>query len=47
LPSIQKLVQQQTSHTKLVIIPKCGHVVNVENAVVFNNAALSFINNLT
>jgi pimeloyl-ACP methyl ester carboxylesterase len=46
LPSIQKLAENQTSYTKLVIIPKCGHVVNVENAAVFNNEALTFIKNL-
>jgi pimeloyl-ACP methyl ester carboxylesterase len=47
LPTIKKLIQSQHSTSNLIIIPNCGHVVNVENAVVFNKEALRFIKNLT
>ena len=46
LPSIKQLVQEHSNSSKLYVIPNCGHVVNVENAVVFNREVLSFIANL-
>lgn len=46
LPSIQKVVKKHSDSTKLVVISKCGHVVNVENAVTFNREALQFITGL-
>lgn len=47
LPSVKKIVAAHSNFSKLVEIPKSGHVVNVENAVVFNREALQFITNLT
>jgi len=45
LPSISKLVKDHVS-AQLFVIPACGHVVNVEQPVVFNNAAIGFIQRL-
>ncbi len=42
LPSISKLVQHQTNAT-LVVVPNCGHVVNVEQPSFFNNTVLTFL----
>jgi pimeloyl-ACP methyl ester carboxylesterase len=47
LPSVKKIVADHFNFSKLVEIPKSGHVVNVENAVVFNREALQFISDLT
>ena len=45
LPSISKLVENHTS-SKLYIIPECGHVVNVDQPLTFNNEVLGFIDSL-
>jgi len=45
LPSISKLVENHTS-SKLYIIPKCGHVVNIEQPMTFNDQVLGFIHSL-
>lgn len=45
LPSISKLVENHTSST-LYIIPECGHVVNVDKPIIFNNQVLNFIQSL-
>ncbi len=45
LPSI-KSVAQKHINSSLVIIEKCGHVVNVEQAAVFNTKTISYINSL-
>jgi len=42
LPIIKKIVAIHKK-TKLHIIPKCGHVVNVERHDVFNESAIEFI----
>tara|TARA_B110000977_G_C11053565_1_gene483214 strand:+ start:71 stop:856 length:786 start_codon:yes stop_codon:yes gene_type:complete len=42
LPSIKKLVKDHLS-SKLIVIPNCGHVVNIEQPVTFNEKVLSFI----
>lgn len=42
LPSIRKLVANHSFST-LVIIPNCGHVVNVEQPVFFNQMVLKFL----
>lgn len=47
LPSIKKIVLDHATFSQLVEIPKSGHVVNVENALVFNRETLRFISNLT
>ena len=45
LPSVRKVVENHYRSSKLFVIEKCGHVVNVELPIVFNGAVLSFINN--
>jgi len=42
LPSITKLVENHRS-AKLVVVPACGHVVNVEKPEDFNRIALDFL----
>jgi pimeloyl-ACP methyl ester carboxylesterase len=42
LPSITKLVENHTSST-LIVVPNCGHVVNVEQAEIFNGSVIDFI----
>lgn len=46
LPSIKEIVNKHTIASMLVEIPNCGHVVNVDNAVIFNRETLLFIENL-
>ena len=46
LPSIKEIVNKHTIVSMLVEIPNCGHVVNVDNAVIFNRETLLFIENL-
>ena len=45
LPSIKKLVKNHSS-ALLKIIPKCGHVVNVEKPNMFNKVSINFLTNL-
>ncbi len=42
LPSISKLVASHLS-SRLVIVPNCGHVVNVEQPEYFNRSVIEFI----
>ena len=42
LPSISKLVANHLS-SRLVIVPNCGHVVNVEQPEYFNRSVIEFI----
>lgn len=42
LPSIKKIVQNHIS-SKLIVIPNCGHVVNIEQPLEFNKKVLHFI----
>jgi pimeloyl-ACP methyl ester carboxylesterase len=42
LPSISKLVENHSSST-LVVVPNCGHVVNVEQPEFFNDSVIQFI----
>jgi pimeloyl-ACP methyl ester carboxylesterase len=43
LPSVKKVVSNHTKNVQLFIVKNSGHVVNVEQASVFNNKVLSFI----
>lgn len=45
LPSVRKVVESHYKSSKLFVIEKCGHVVNVEQPNAFNQVVLSFINN--
>ena len=42
LPSIKKITQQQ-QNAILHVIENCGHVVNVEQPILFNNQSISFL----
>jgi len=42
LPSIQKIVKEHI-HSTLHIVEDCGHVVNVEQPLVFNQISLAFL----
>ncbi|MEI7510010.1 MAG: alpha/beta hydrolase [Flavobacterium sp.] len=43
LPSVRKVVESHYKSSKLFIIEKCGHVVNVEQYEIFNKQVISFI----
>jgi len=43
LPSVRKVVENHYKSSKLFVIENCGHVVNVEQPIAFNDAVLSFI----
>ncbi len=45
LPSVQQLASTQSLAT-LAVVPQCGHVVNVEQPQVFNNATLKYLQEL-
>ena len=45
LPSIKNIVQKHVNST-LEVIEKCGHVVNVEQAQIFNTKSISYIKSL-
>jgi pimeloyl-ACP methyl ester carboxylesterase len=45
LTPVRKLVSRH-SFSKLIVLPECGHVVNVERSELFNKGMLSFIHNL-
>ena len=42
LPSVSKIVQDHSS-ARLHVIPACGHVVNVDKPLVFNEVAMRFL----
>jgi pimeloyl-ACP methyl ester carboxylesterase len=44
LPSVRLVVKNHNKSSKLFVIEQCGHVVNVEQPMVFNKQVLSFIN---
>lgn len=44
LPSVKKVVSEHYQSSQLVVIPACGHVVNVEKPDVFNNVVLNYLN---
>lgn len=43
LPSVKTLVKSHSASSQLVIVPECGHVVNVEQPHYFNEAAIRFL----
>ena len=43
LPSIQKIVEQQSQFSTLFVVDGCGHVVNVEQPEIFNQETIQFI----
>jgi pimeloyl-ACP methyl ester carboxylesterase len=44
LPSVRKVVENHYRSSKLFVIEHCGHVVNVEQPLVFNTTVINFIN---
>ncbi|MGJ8661661.1 MAG: alpha/beta fold hydrolase [Bacteroidota bacterium] len=46
LPSISKLVKNHMS-TQLIVIPACGHVVNIEKPEIFNTIVIKYLNDLS
>lgn len=46
LPYIKKFVRRNPDHSRLVVIPDCGHVVNVDKPDQFNEATINFINSV-
>lgn len=46
LPSIRNIVEKHVN-ASLVVIQKCGHVVNVEKATVFNTKTIKYINSIS
>lgn len=45
LPSITKLVNHHLS-SRLLVVPNCGHVVNVEQPAIFNQESIKFLHSL-
>jgi len=43
LPSVRKVVESHYKSSKLCVIEKCGHVVNVEQPTIFNKNVISFL----
>ena len=46
LPSIKNIVEKHVNAT-MVVLQKCGHVVNVEKATVFNEKTIKYINSIS
>lgn len=46
LPSIQHLARAHKRTSTLVVVPQCGHVVNVERPEVFNEETIQFLKGL-
>lgn len=45
LPAVKKVVEKHIKTAELFIIENCGHVVNIEQPVIFNEAVISYLNN--
>ena len=43
LPSVRKVVEKHYKSSKLFVIENCGHVVNVDRPLVFNQQVIAFI----
>jgi pimeloyl-ACP methyl ester carboxylesterase len=46
LPSVRKVVEKHFKSSQLLVVQNCGHVVNVEQASIFNNSVIAFIQNI-
>lgn len=47
LPNIQQLMKKHTHYSKLIIVPACGHVVNVDKPEFFNQTTFDFIDSVS
>jgi len=45
LPSVQKMAKEHT-FSQVFVVENCGHVVNVEQPIIFNDKSIQFLNNL-
>ncbi|MFY8187861.1 MAG: alpha/beta fold hydrolase [Flavobacterium sp.] len=43
LPTIRKIVQKHAKASQLFVVTNCGHVVNVEQPLIFNEVVVGFI----
>lgn len=43
LPSVRNVVAKHTKSAQLFVIENCGHVVNVEQPILFNESVIAFI----
>ncbi len=43
LPSVRQVVESHYKSSKLFVVEKCGHVVNVEQPAIFNKNVISFL----
>jgi pimeloyl-ACP methyl ester carboxylesterase len=43
LPSVRKVVASHIKTAELFVVKNCGHVVNVEQPVIFNETVIAFI----
>ena len=41
-----KILSKEHKNSKLLVVPNCGHVVNVEQPIFFNNKTIDFLNDL-
>jgi pimeloyl-ACP methyl ester carboxylesterase len=46
LPSVAEVVKRHYKSSKLFVIAGCGHVVNVEQPIIFNTNAILFLQSL-
>ncbi len=46
LPNIQQLMKKHDKYSKLVVVPSCGHVVNVDKPDFFNETTFAFIDSV-
>ena len=44
LPSVRKVVEKHFKSSQLCVVEQCGHVVNIEQPIIFNTNVLFFIN---
>ncbi len=46
LPSVRKVVERHFKTSKLIVVPNCGHVVNVEQPNLFNQKVIDYISSI-
>lgn len=46
LPSVQKVVEHHKKSSHLLVVPNCGHVVNIEQPSIFNQKTIAWLSKL-
>jgi len=46
LPTIKDIIKKHVNYSKLIVVPSCGHVVNVDKPEVFNAETFNFIDSV-